>query len=35
LPGLSKARRRNQSYIACAENRNPHFEILLTVDWQG
>jgi hypothetical protein len=35
MPALSEARRRNQSHIACAEYRNPHFEFLLTVDLQG
>lgn len=35
MPGVSEARRRNQSYIAYAEYRNPHFKVLLAVDLQG
>jgi hypothetical protein len=35
MPAMGKACSRNQSYITCAEYRNPHFEILFTVDWQG
>src|SRR3954464_12803445 len=35
MPALSEARRRNQSHVACAEYRNPHFEVLLTVDSRG
>jgi hypothetical protein len=31
---LGEARCRNQSYVACAEYRNPHFKVLLTVDLQ-
>src|SRR4051794_19982284 len=35
MPAPSEARCRNQSYVACAEYHNPHFEVLLIVDSQG